>query len=173
MLIAFRELREPAGVGAVDKHPAGWQSQVRAAFAAARTRLGGNDLAEHPNAELFRKGYAAFSSGDMDTLRSLFAPDIVWHLPGKNHFSGEHKGVDNVLNLFMQNFQETGGTFKVDMHDAVANDTHAVVMASVSGQREGKSLDDRYVHVVHVKDGLITESWIFGENQDVVDNFWG
>ena len=31
----------------------------------------------HPNEDLIRRGYDAFSSGDMDTLRELFHPDIV------------------------------------------------------------------------------------------------
>ena len=35
----------------------------------------------HPNEDLIRRGYDAFSSGDMDTLRELFHPDIVWHAP--------------------------------------------------------------------------------------------
>ena len=30
-----------------------------------------------------------------------------------------------------------------------------------------------YTHVVHVKGGKITESWIYGEHQDEVDAFWG
>jgi len=130
-------------------------------------------MADHPNAELFKRGYSAFQQGDLDTVRSLFAPDIVWHVPGKNHLAGDHSGVDNVLALFGRNFAETGGTFKVDVHDILGNDTHGVAIANVSGQREGKSLDDRYTHVVHVKDGKITESWIFTEHQDTVDDFWG
>jgi ketosteroid isomerase-like protein len=35
----------------------------------------------HPNEDLIRRGYAAFSRGDMDTLRELFHPDIVCTLP--------------------------------------------------------------------------------------------
>jgi hypothetical protein len=30
-------------------------------------------MVDHPNVELLRKGYAAFSSGDIDTLSSLLA----------------------------------------------------------------------------------------------------
>ena len=130
-------------------------------------------MADHPNAELLKKAYAAFSAGDMDTVRSLFAPDILWHVSGKNHFSRDYKGVDDVLNLFGQYFQETGGTFKVEVHDIVANDIHGVAIATLSGQKDGKSLNDRYVHVIHMKDGLQTESWIFAENPDVLDDFWG
>ena len=42
-----------------------------------------------------------------------------------------------------------------------------------SGEAGRKSLEDRYVHVVHIKDGKLVESWIFDANQDVVDAFWG
>jgi ketosteroid isomerase-like protein len=38
----------------------------------------------HPNEDLIRRGYDAFSRGDMDTLRALFHPDIVWHAPGRS-----------------------------------------------------------------------------------------
>ncbi|HEX6493738.1 MAG TPA: hypothetical protein VF112_09515 [Candidatus Dormibacteraeota bacterium] len=47
----------------------------------------------------------------------------------------------------MKNMQETEGTFKVEVHDILANDEHAVALAVVSGQRQGKSLSDRYTHV--------------------------
>jgi ketosteroid isomerase-like protein len=32
------------------------------------------------NASLVRRGYAAFSTGDMATLSELFADDAVWHV---------------------------------------------------------------------------------------------
>jgi uncharacterized protein len=130
-------------------------------------------MAEHPNAELFRRGYNAFQTGDLDTVRSLFAPDIVWNVPGNNRFAGAHHGVDDVISLFVQQFQETGGTFKVEIHDILGNDEHAVALASVSADRGGRHVSDRYTHVVHIKDGKVTESWIFDENPAVVDEFWG
>jgi ketosteroid isomerase-like protein len=130
-------------------------------------------MAEHPNAELFRRGYTAFQSGDLDTVRSLFAADIVWHTPGKSHLAGDYRGVDATLGLFMKQFEETAGTFKVDVHDIVANDEHAVAMATVSGDKGGKHIEDRYVHVVHIGGGKLTESWIFSDHQDAVDDFWG
>jgi ketosteroid isomerase-like protein len=130
-------------------------------------------MADHPNAELFRRGYAAFQNGDLDTVRALFDDNIVWHVPGHNHTSGEYKGVDNVLASFLQNMQETNGTFKVEVHDMLGNDTHAVALATVSGEKDGKTLSDNYTHVVHIADGKVAESWIFDEHQDAVDDFWG
>ena len=106
-------------------------------------------------------------------MRGLFDPNLVWHLPGHNHLSGDHVGVDNVLALFGRNFQETGGTFKVEAHDILGNDSHAVALSIVSGEKDGKRLNDRFTHVIHISNGKVTESWIFNENQDKTDEFWG
>lgn len=126
----------------------------------------------HPNEELFRKGYAAFQSGDMEALRELFAPDIVWHAGGRNPLSGDFKGVDEVLGNFMKTMERAGGTFKIELHDVMANDEHAVALASATGEREGKKLNSRLAHVAHIKDGKMTESWIHPDDQYAVDDFW-
>jgi len=42
------------------------------------------------------RGYTAFQTGDLDTVRSLFAPDIVGTCPARATFAGDYKGVDNV-----------------------------------------------------------------------------
>jgi hypothetical protein len=39
-------------------------------------------MAEHPNVELLRKGYAAFDAGDMQTVGAVLADDVVSHAPG-------------------------------------------------------------------------------------------
>jgi ketosteroid isomerase-like protein len=41
----------------------------------------------HPNEDLIRRGYDAFSRGDMDTLLELYHPDIVWHAPGRSQLA--------------------------------------------------------------------------------------
>ena len=94
----------------------------------------------HPNEDLIRRGYDAFSRGDLQTLRELFHPDIVWHAPGRNQLAGDHQGVDAVLGYFGRTIQLTGGNFRVEVHDVVANDEHAVGLNSVHAERDGKTL---------------------------------
>jgi len=93
--------------------------------------------------------------------------------PAINQLSGQYDGVDATIGSFLKNFEETNGTFRVELHDVLGSDEHAVALATVSGERDGKSLSDRYVHVVHVKDGKVSESWLFEDDQDAVDAFWG
>jgi hypothetical protein len=57
----------------------------------------GEAMTEHANAELFRRSYAAFQAGDLDTVRSLLADDVTWHNPGGNHLSGDYRGVDAAM----------------------------------------------------------------------------
>jgi ketosteroid isomerase-like protein len=130
-------------------------------------------VAEHPNLTLLKRGYEAFDAGDMDTIRELFDPDIVWHVPGKNHTSGTYRGLDNVLGTLVQNVQETEGTLKLELHDALANDTHGVALLTARGSKDGRSLESRLVQVFHVKDSRVTEAWLFSEDERAGDEFWG
>jgi uncharacterized protein len=131
-------------------------------------------MAEHPNAEVLRAGYVAFASGDLESLREkYFDPNIVWHTAGHNHLAGDFSGVDAVMESFGRLMQESDGTFKTEVHDVLANDEHAVALCTFSASHGGKSITDHYAHVTHIRNGKMTESWIFGENQDEVDAFWG
>ncbi len=125
-------------------------------------------MAEHPNAELVRRGYAAFASGDMETVGSLFHDDIVWHSPGNGPLSGDYEGKDQVFGLFSKLLELSGGTFRQDVHDVVANDEHAVVMVNAAWD-EPKPYAGRAVHVMHVKDGKLTEYWLYNEDQAAAD----
>ncbi len=127
----------------------------------------------HPNEQLVRRGYDAFSRGDMQTLRDLFNPDIVWHAPGRNQLSGDHRGVDAVLGYFGRSMELTGGSFSVEVHDVVANDQHAVGLNSVHAERAGKTLDDQNTLVFHVVDGKVTEVWQFAADQYALDDLFG
>jgi uncharacterized protein len=119
---------------------------------------------EHPNATVFRRGYEAFNSGDMDTIRELFDQNIVWHAGGRNRFSRDAHGIDETLGFFLELMQATDGTFHVDVHDIIANDDHAVALVSPHSVVNGVTSDDIAAHVVHMKNGKVTESWFFNWN---------
>lgn len=126
----------------------------------------------HPNVQVVREGFAAFAAQDTEALRALFAPDAVWHAPGRNQLSGVFKGVDEILGLFRRTMELTGGTFGVDVHAVVGDDEHVFAAYGVSAERAGKSLRDSAVLVFHVRDGRVTEVWGTSGDQYLVDDFW-
>jgi uncharacterized protein len=95
----------------------------------------------------------------MDTLRELFHPDIVWHAPGRSQLAGDYQGVDTVLGFFGRIMELTGGNFRVEVHDILANDEHAVGLHTTHAEREGKTLQDNNTLVFHVRDEKVTEVW--------------
>jgi ketosteroid isomerase-like protein len=127
----------------------------------------------HPNEDLIRRGYEAFATGDMATLDGLFADDIVWHAPGRSQLAGTYRGKEEVFGTFQKVAELTGGTFKLEIHTILADDEHAVVLARSTGEREGKTLDDNAVQVFHVKDGKVTEQWLYPGDVYAADEFWG
>ena len=127
----------------------------------------------HPNEQRLRDGFEAFSKGDLDTLRNEFlAPDIVWHSPGRNQLSGDYEGIDQVMGLFGQLVVLTGGTFRQELHDVLANDEHGATLATATAEREGKTFRDNGVLVFNLKDGKVTEAWLHPGDQYAADEFF-
>jgi len=126
----------------------------------------------HPNEELLRQGFQAFSKGDMETLAALLADDVVFHFPGRGPLAGDHRGKDQVLATLAKQAELSGGTFRVELHDVLANDDHGVVLSKVSAEREGRTWGDNGVLVFHIKDGKATEAWLHPGDQYAGDEFF-
>jgi len=129
-------------------------------------------MADHPNVQLLREGYAAFGKGDLDTVKALFTDDVVWHVGGNNPLAGDYKGQDEVLGFFGKSFELTNGTMQIDVHDILANDEHAVALVTTKAKRDGKSIEMNAVHVFHLRDGKTSEFWGFNEDDRRADEFW-
>jgi uncharacterized protein len=127
----------------------------------------------HPNEDRTREGFAAFGRGDFDALKDQFwADDIRYHVPGRSSTSGDYEGVDQVLGLFGQMAELTGGTVRVELHDVLANDEHAVTLFTLRAERPGKQLEDHVVQVAHIRDGKTTEVWLHPGDPDAMAEFW-
>ena len=124
------------------------------------------------NEELLRKGYEAFAGYDLDTIRALFADDVIWHVGGRSQLAGTFKGKDEVFGWFAKLLTLSEGTFKINVHDVIANDNHAVVLSNDTAQRGDKHLDVQAVAVYHIANGQVTEAWFFNSDVYADDEFF-
>jgi uncharacterized protein (TIGR02246 family) len=129
-------------------------------------------MTDHPNVALFHRTFAAFTAGDMEALAELFHPDVVWHNPGQSPLAGEFHGREAAFAAFQREFQLSGGTYRPQLHDVLANDKHTVALLHATASRDGKELDMDYVIVFHIRDGRITEGWDLWSDQQAYDEFW-
>lgn len=127
----------------------------------------------HQSLDLIRRTYDAFQQADIKTIRDVFSDEIVWHNGGSNLLAGDYVGLEQVVAVLLKTVSITGGNFRIDVHDMLASDDHAVALVRAFGEREGKVLDgERYVSVYHIRDGKIAEAWFHWENPDVASEFF-
>jgi ketosteroid isomerase-like protein len=125
--------------------------------------------AVHPNEELLRREYEAFARGDREALEGIFADGITYHIPGRNPSSGTYRGKEEVFALFAR---DRDVAFESELHDVIANDSHAIALSSIKAEAGGLVYEDLSVHVVHVIDGRIAEAWFFPGDQYAADELW-
>ncbi|WP_405865508.1 MULTISPECIES: nuclear transport factor 2 family protein [unclassified Streptomyces] len=130
-------------------------------------------MAEHAHALLVRKGYDAFSRGDMDTLRSLTASDATHHVPGTHPLSGDFKGIDAILDYYRRLGEETNGTMQVELRNVLVDGRgHAVSLHHFTAQRGGKRLDETGGIVFRIVGDKITDLDECVENIEAGNEFW-
>lgn len=90
-------------------------------------------MSEQENKELMERGYAAFSSGDLDTVMSLFDDDCEWVQPGQSSVSGTFHGKSEIMEQFGR-LVEKGLTVKVKRLIAEGDTVVAVTEVTVGGE---------------------------------------
>jgi uncharacterized protein len=103
-------------------------------------------MSEQDNKELIQRGYEAFSSGDLDTVMSLFDDDCEWVQPGQSAVSGTFHGKAEVMEHFGR-LAEKGLTVKLKRLVA-EGDTVVAITDVTAGGETGENAD-----VFTIRDG--------------------
>lgn len=123
----------------------------------------------HPNAEIVRRAFESYASGDLDALAGAFTDDAVWHVPGTNRFSGLFAGRDVAMDR-LRRMREAGVETTLEVHDVVANDDHAVALVHLHVRNaDGQRYDQQQVQVWHMREGRCREYWAMNQDQAVLD----
>ena len=113
---------------------------------------------EHPNATAYRRTAEAFRSGDPDTLASLIAEDVVWHVPGDHPMSGEIQGRAQLL-VWLASLKDLGFWLRED--DVFGSDDHVCALSMMGARRAGVDVETRVVSVFRYRDGQQLERWLY------------
>jgi ketosteroid isomerase-like protein len=116
----------------------------------------------------------AAQSGDQARLASLISPDVVWHQPGKNRFSGTHRGMSAVGAMLGGMMEVSGGTFTISRADYfMENGNWVAINIEFQAKREGVQLEQVGVDLLRIDNGQIVEVRLFSSDQALEDAFWG
>lgn len=63
--------------------------------------------------DVVRRFYQAVADVDFDMAERCFAPDALWHLPGRSPIAGDHRGWAQIRDDFLSKLGPlSGGTFR-------------------------------------------------------------
>ncbi len=96
----------------------------------------------------------------------------MWHVAGTSQISGEHRGREAVFAAFAKTVELSGGSFKIELHDVLANYEHTVALTRATGSRQGRQLSSLDTDVYQMSNGTVTEFWSFAEDQRLTDELW-
>ena len=118
--------------------------------------------------------FDALGRGDVPTAMAQLSETVVWHQPGANRFSGDHRGLEGVGALLGGMMEASQGSFQLAVTGpAMVNGELVAVPVRFSGRRDAASMDMAGVDLLTVRDGRIVEVHLFSEDPAAEDEFWG
>lgn len=126
------------------------------------------------NIEISKAYIKAVQTGDQATLGSLISPDVIWHQPGSNQFSGTHRGMAAVGSMLGKMMEVSKGTFAITRADHyMANGDWVAIAIEFAGEANGIQLKQLGVDLIRMEGGKVVEVRLFSSDQKQEDAFWG
>lgn len=130
-------------------------------------------MSDGDNIKIGRGYVEALSKGDMATVATLLADDVVWHQPGASHLSGTFRGKDAVFPHLGQFTELSNNSFRVDeVGSVMANGDMVTAKLHFVAARPGRTLSMDGVDLMRIEGGQIKEMWLFSGDQTAEDAFW-
>ena len=125
------------------------------------------------NAEIVRRGYAAFNDADMTTLTELMDANASWHTPGRSPIAGDYLGRDAVFGQFGRYANDTRGTFVAELQQVFTSpDGRVIGLHHNTAVRNGKQLDTDCCIVFEIENGRVVSGREHFFDLANWDEFW-
>jgi ketosteroid isomerase-like protein len=106
---------------------------------------------------------------NVHAVPDLYTADAILHYVGRHALGGDHCGRDEIRSLFAHSREAFRGTQRLDLHDVLAGEAHAVALLMASAERDGRRLHWRRLVVFHLDGDLIREQWIHDSDQHLIE----
>ncbi len=126
---------------------------------------------DHPNRALAERAWQAVASSDVDTLRELWTPDIVWHVTTDNPWTGDHVGTDAILD-YLADVGEAGEAYDASIEDVLVSDHHVLLLYRVRARRGRRSIDTGQCLLARIEGDQMAEVWTLPLDPAAFDEFW-
>jgi ketosteroid isomerase-like protein len=125
----------------------------------------------HPHAKILEKLYQDFAKGDLNAVLAACDDSITFQVAGKSKVAGKYTKAN--FAQFAGKLKElSGGTLQIEVHDILASDRHAVVLASDHLIRSGEKVQLRTAHVWRFEKGKPVAWYEYPRDLYQFDTIW-
>jgi ketosteroid isomerase-like protein len=127
----------------------------------------------HPNVALIEGAYESFAAGDIASIMEIWTDDIAWHIAGDHPLAGDHEGKEAAAAFLGGVMQQTGGTFRAELQNALADDTNGYSLHKGTASKNGEDLESWEILGYGFRDGKVAEIWSFPYDQRIANRMLG
>ncbi len=129
-------------------------------------------MIDHPNSFLVHQCLQAVSNGDTETLRALWADDIVWLVKGASPWEGELKGQDAIFEYLAQLGEVGSDGYHIDIEDIMIGEERAAIVFNIKVSMGERTLDANYIMLARLVGRRVHEVITVPVDADRVAAFW-
>ena len=129
-------------------------------------------MIEHPNSFLVHQCLQAVSNGDTETLRALWADDIVWQVHGASPWKGEINGPDAIFEYLAQLGEVGTDGYHIDVEDIMIGEERAAIVFSIKVTIDDRTLDEEFVMLARLVGRRVHEVITAPIDAERVSEFW-
>jgi hypothetical protein len=115
----------------------------------------------------------AWAANDLGTVIGLYHDDFVLHYFGESPLAGDHVGKEAAVTVLLAATLRSGRQLDA-IEDVLAGSTFGAIVAREGIRQPGG--DDlrviRRVFLYKVRDGKLSECWLYDEDQRAIDELW-
>lgn len=128
---------------------------------------------DHPNVQRVLQGMQAFNVNDLDGVKAVFRPDMVYRVAGRSPIAGEYHGIEEYGALVRRVRDGSDNTMTLETDVVLADDQSVMLLARIKAQRAGRTLDGENMYLFRFdEDGQCYEGRTIPVDQNAFDEFW-
>ena len=113
---------------------------------------------------------SAWCAEDRATLAACYHDDFTLHYFGRNPLSGDHRGKAAALGILAEVTRRTNRKL-LAIVDIMAGADRGALLVRERFERDGKAAEVERLLVYAVREGLLSECWVYDQDQAMVDAF--
>ncbi len=120
---------------------------------------------------LASRAWQGVAEGDVEILKEVWDPKIVWHAAGSHGWAGRFEGMEAVLNHLAE-IGESSDQFDAQLDEFPTSERHIVYFFRAHVCRGDRSAEVDYVMSARHENGRMTHIWLVPMDPETLAALW-